>query len=101
MRQAKPGPRSARPRASLAAPVLDALPPVGPAQPVERLGPAPQDRHQRPEEDRVVEPQRTPSEPDERLELGDRPGQGREAQRDRPDEERETPQPAPRRQDGE
>src|SRR4051794_12161674 len=98
MRQAEPRPRSARPRAPLAAPILEALSPVGAAQPVERLGPTPQDRHQRPQEDRVVEPQRTPSEPDERLELRDRPRQRREAQRDRSDEEREAPQPAARRQ---
>ena len=85
-------------------------PPLGPerrragratsrSEPAERLGLPPQHRHERPQEDDVVEPDRAPPEADERLQLGDRPRQGREAEQHRDREEQQAPQPGPRRQD--
>src|SRR5690349_10097195 len=99
MREAQPAPSPAQPRPPLSAERDQASSPPAPAEPGEGVRPPPQHRHEGPEEDDVVEPDRPPAEADQRLELGDRLGQRREAEQHREAQEHETPQTGPRTQD--
>jgi MFS family permease len=99
VRQTDPRPGTPDPRAAFGSEGVESRPPPAGMEPVERRGSPPQVRHERPQEHDVVEPERTPPEPEQRLELGDRAGQGRDAQEDRHDQEQQAPQPGAGRQD--
>src|SRR5215210_538220 len=101
MWQPEPAAEPPRPRSPFRADRRrDRSPPARP-EPRERIGPPPKDRHERPQEDDVVEPDRTSAEADQRLELSDRLGQRRQAEQDGESEEDEAPQPRPRLKDEE